>query len=169
MKTVILVRHAKSSWKDPDLKDFDRPLNKRGKRDAPFMGKKLRERRVHPDLILSSPAMRARQTARMVAEAIGYPNKKILYDEAIYHSPAQPLLEMVRKQDDANDTIMLIGHNPGFNDLADMSLKDGPAEKMPTAGVYCIRFGVKRWREVREGTGDPDFFDYPKRYATEAT
>ena len=169
MKTVILVRHAKSSWKDPGLEDFDRPLNKRGKRDAPFMGKKLRERRVHPDLILSSPAKRARQTAMMVAEAIGYPKKKILYDEAIYHSTARVLLEILRKQDDANETIMLFGHNPGFNDLADMLFKDVPAEKIPTTGVYCIRFGVDHWRDVKEGKGDSGFFDYPKRYATEAT
>ena len=169
MKTVILVRHAKSSWKDPGLKDFDRPLNKRGKRDAPFMGRKLMEMRVRPDLVLSSPAKRATQTARMVAEAIGYPKKKILYDEAIYHAPAQALLEMVRKQDDSNRIIMLFGHNPGFNDLAVTLLKDGTGQKMPTTGVYCIRFGVDHWREVKEGTGALDFFDYPKRYATDAT
>ncbi|MBF8260085.1 MAG: phosphohistidine phosphatase SixA [Actinobacteria bacterium] len=169
MKTVLLVRHAKSSWKDPGLKDFDRPLNKRGKRDAPFMGKALKERRIHPDLILSSPAKRARQTARVIAEAIGYPKKKIVFDEAIHHAPARALLELVRKQGDANRTIMLFGHNPGFNDLADILLKDGTARKMPTTGVYCIRFGVARWREVKEGTGALDFFDYPKRYEAEAT
>ena len=86
MKTVILVRHAKSSWKDSSLKDYDRPLNKRGKRDAPFMGKKIREREILPDLILSSPAKRARKTAIRVAEEIGYPKEKIQYDDKMYHS-----------------------------------------------------------------------------------
>lgn len=168
MKTVILVRHAKSSWKDPDRKDIDRPLNKRGKRDAPFMGVRLKERRVRPDLILCSPAKRARQTARIVAEAIGYPLRKIRFEKAIYHSTAQTLLEILKKQDDASGTIMMFGHNPGFSVLADLLLKDGPAQHMPTTGVYCIRFGVDRWGDVTEGNGDCEFFDYPKRYAKEA-
>lgn len=168
MKTVILVRHAKSSWKDPDLEDFDRPLNKRGKRDAPFMGVRLRERRVRPDLILSSPAKRAKQTARMVAEAIGYPLRKIRFEKAIYDSTAQTLLEILQEQDDANGTIMMFGHHPGFSALADLLLKGGAAEHWPTTGVYCIRFQVDRWRDVTEGKGHCEFFDYPKRYAKEA-
>ena len=168
MKTIILVRHAKSSWKDPSLDDFDRPLNKRGKRNAPFMGKKLKERQIMPDLILSSPAKRARKTAIAVAKAIGYPKKKIKYNDNMYHPSARYLLEMVRNQDDKNETIMLFGHNPDFNDFADILLKHNPIYNIPTTGVYCIRFDVDSWKKLREGKGESVFFDYPKRYKDES-
>jgi phosphohistidine phosphatase len=168
MKTIILVRHAKSSWKDLSLDDFDRPLNKRGKRNAPFMGEKLKNRQIMPDLILSSPAKRARKTAIAVAKAIGYPKKKIKYNDNMYHPSARYLLEMVRNQDDKNETIMLFGHNPDFNDFADMLLKHNPIYNIPTTGVYCIRFDVDSWKKVREGKGESIFFDYPKRYKDKA-
>ena len=168
MKTIILVRHAKSSWKDLGLKDFDRPLNKRGKRDAPFMGEKLKEKKILPDLILSSPAKRARKTAVKVAEAIGYPKKRIEYRDIMYHSEARYLFEMVKDLDDSKDTVMLFGHNPGFNDFADLLLPENPVLNIPTTGVYCMRFDVKSWKKVREGTGEAVFFDYPKRYLDES-
>ena len=163
MKTIILVRHAKSSWKDSSLKDFDRPLNKRGKRDAPLMGEKLKERKILPDLILSSPAKRAKKTATVIAKAIGYPENKIHYDDKMYHAGARALLEMVRNQEDRHEMIMLFGHNPDFNDLADMLLKQKPGYNIPTTGVCCIRFHVDSWRKVHEKKGETVFFDYPKR------
>jgi len=164
MKTIVLVRHAKSSWKDPSLDDFDRPLNKRGKRNAPFMGEKLKERRIMPDLILSSPAKRAKKTARAIAEKIGYPKKKIIFDDNMYHSNERYLLELVRNQDDKYETLMLFGHNPDFNNFADILLKKNPVDNIPTTGVYGIRFNVDRWKKVREGKGKSLFFSYPKRY-----
>jgi len=167
MKTIILVRHAKSSWKDLSLDDFDRPLNKRGKKNAPFMGKKLKERHINPGLILSSSAKRARKTATAIAKAIGYPKKKIIFDDKMYHTGAWYLYEMVRRLDDDNETIMLFGHNPGFNDFADLLLKKNPVYNIVTSGVYCIRFNVDRWENVREGQGEAVFFDYPKRYQDE--
>ncbi len=167
MKTIILVRHAKSSWKDLGLDDFDRPLNKRGKRNAPFMGEKLKEIKIMPDLILSSPAKRAKRTAIDIAKAIGYPKKKIKYDDNMYHSSAWYLLEMVRNQDNKNETIMLFGHNPDFNIFADMLLKHNPVYNIPTTGVYCIRLDVDKWEKVQEGKGEAVFFDYPKRYTEE--
>ncbi len=167
MKTIILVRHAKSSWKDLSLDDFDRPLNKRGKRNAPFMGEKLKEMEIMPDLILSSPAKRAKKTAIAITKAIGYPKKKIKYDNNMYHSSAWYLLEMVRNQDNKNETIMLFGHNPDLNIIADMLLKQNPVYNIPTTGVYCIRFDVDKWEKVQEGKGEAVFFDYPKRYTEE--
>jgi phosphohistidine phosphatase len=154
MKTIILVRHAKSSWKDLSLDDFDRPLNKRGKKNAPFMGKKLKERQIMPDLVLSSPAKRARKTATAIAKAIGYPKKKIVFDDNMYHASAMYLLEMVRDLDDKYETIMLFGHkNPVYN--------------IVTTGVYCIKLNVDQWQKVREGKGESVFYDYPKRYQAE--
>ncbi len=167
MKTIILVRHAKSSWKDLSLDDLDRPLNKRGKRDAPFMGEKLKEMEIMPDLILSSPAKRAKKTAIAIAKAIGYPKKKIKYDNNMYHSSAWYLLEMLRNQDNKNETIMLFGHNPDFNIFSDMLLKQNPVYNIVTTGVYCIRFDVNKWEKVQEGKGEAVFFDYPKRYTEE--
>ncbi|HSG05999.1 MAG TPA: histidine phosphatase family protein [Nitrospiria bacterium] len=167
MKSIILVRHAKSSWKDATLKDFDRPLNKRGKRDAPWMGEKLKERNILPDLILSSPAKRARKTATVIAKAIGYPVRKIRYEDRMYHSGARDLLEMVRSLDDRQETVMLFGHNPDFSDFTDMLLEESPGYNIPTTGVYCIRFRVDAWRKIREGTGETVFLDYPKRHLVE--
>lgn len=164
MKTIILVRHAKSSWKDPSLKDFDRPLNKRGKRDAPLMGEKLKERGVVPDLILSSPAKRAKKTARTIAEALGYPKKKIKYEDGMYHAGARYLLELVRKVHDAHTTVMLFGHNPDFNDFAEMLIEDESISNIPTTGVYCIGIDVDSWANVGKGKGKTLFFDFPKRY-----
>ena len=164
MKTIILVRHAKSSWKNASLDDFDRPLNKRGKMNAPFMGEKLQERQIMPDLILSSPAKRASKTAIAVAKAIGYPKKKIIFDEKIYHASAWYLFEMVRDLDDDCKTIMLFGHNPGFNDFADLLLNKNPVYNIVTTGVYCIKFNADQWKNVREGQGESVFYDYPKRY-----
>jgi phosphohistidine phosphatase len=168
MKTIVLVRHAKSSWKDLSLDDFDRPLNKRGKRNAPLMGKRLKERQIMPDLILSSPAKRARKTATAIAQKIGYPKKKIVFDDNMYHASVRYLFEMVRNLDDKHGTIMLFGHNPDFNDLADMLLKRNPVHNIVTTGVYCIKFNVDQWQKVREGKGESVFFDYPKRYTDES-
>jgi phosphohistidine phosphatase len=167
MKTIILVRHAKSSWKDLSLDDFDRPLNKRGKKNAPFMGEKLKERQIMPDLVLSSPAKRARKTATVIAKAIGYPKKKIVFDDNMYHANAMYLFEMVRDLDDKYETIMLFGHNPDFNDLANMLLKKNLVYNIVTTGVYCIKLNVDQWQKVREGKGESVFYDYPKRYQAE--
>lgn len=168
MKTVILVRHAKSSWKNPRLDDFERPLNKRGKRDAPLMGEKLKERQILPDLILSSPAKRARKTAELIAKAIGYPRKNIQLVDRMYHCGASALLDLVKKLDDRNASVMLFGHNPDFMDFAGMMLKPGPVNNIPTTGVYCIRFPVKSWKKVQKRKGESVFFDYPKRYQDES-
>ena len=167
MKTIIMFRHAKSSWKDFSLPDFDRPLNKRGQKDAPFMGKKLKERQVMPDLILSSPAKRAKMTAIAVAKEISYPPKKIVFDDNMYLPSEMYLLGLVRNQDNKYATLMLLGHNPGFNNFANLLLKQNPLSNIPTAGVCCIRFDVDNWKKVQEGQGELVFFDYPKCYTDE--
>jgi phosphohistidine phosphatase len=169
MKTIILVRHAKSSWKDPRLDDFERPLNKRGRRDAPLMGEKLKERQILPDLILSSPAKRARKTADLIAEAIGYPRKNVHLVDKMYQCRASDLLALVKNLDDKNTIVMLFGHNPEFMDFAAMMLKPGPVQNIPTTGVTCIRFPVSSWKKVQEGKGESVFFDYPKRYWDESS
>lgn len=167
MKTIILVRHAKSSWENPSLDDFDRPLNKRGKRDAPFMGKKLKERNILPDAIVSSQAKRARKTAKEIAKAIGYPKKRIVFHEELYHADATDLLSLVKKLDNGIKTVMLFGHNNTFNEFAELLLAQNPVYNIPTTGVYSIGFSVDRWEKVSAGKGESNFFDYPKRYLQE--
>lgn len=168
MKTIILVRHAKSSWKNPSLDDFDRPLSKRGKRNAPFMGEKLKQRKIIPDLVLSSPAKRARKTAAAVARTLDYPKKKIMFFDKMYHASARYLFELLKGLGDDSETVMLFGHNPSFNDLADLLLKRNPIDNIPTSGVCCISFAVNQWQKVEEGGGEIVFFDFPKRYKDES-
>lgn len=128
------------------------------------MGKKLNERKVMPDLVLSSPAKRARKTAIAVAKALGYRKKKIMFLDKMYHASARYLFELLKSLDDENETIMLFGHNPSFNDFAGMLLKKNPISNIPTSGVCCIRFDVNQWQKVEPGKGEIVFFDYPKRY-----
>ena len=163
MKRLYLIRHAKSSWKDPTLTDLDRPLNKRGKRDAPFMGKRLKTHNIQPDLIISSPAKRAQRTAKIIAEEIGFSKEKIIYDESVYEAGVSTLLRVIRYiQDSAND-VVLFGHNPGLTMLAE-SLTHTLIENIPTCGIFCIDFPVDSWKDIVEGSGTVVFFDYPKKH-----
>src|SRR5688572_19085866 len=113
MKTLYVLRHAKSSWNDPHLSDFDRPLNDRGERTAPFIGKLMRDRGLIPDVVISSPARRALETAKLVREAAGI-EPDILFDERIYEASPQALRQVAAEADDLLASIMLVGHNPGI-------------------------------------------------------
>lgn len=162
MKTLYLVRHAKSSWKELDVDDIDRPLNKRGKRDAPFMGQRLKQHGVLPDLMLSSPAKRALRTARTIAKELDYPKGDILIEDGLYLQGISAILQVIRALDDRHDTIMLFGHNPDFTTLAE-HLTDYQIDNIPTCGIFCIDFNVGSWKEVAEANGNFVFFDYPKK------
>ncbi len=165
MKTLYLVRHAKSSWKHPGLDDFERPLNKRGRRDAPFMGKILKKKKVLPSLIMSSPATRAVLTARTIADKIGYPLDKIKYSEEIYLAADQALLRLIQAIDDNHKKVMLVGHNPGFTSMAN-ALCNHSVDNVPTCGVFCIQFKLASWALVEAASGEFQFFEYPKKHAS---
>ncbi len=162
MKTLFLVRHAKSSWKDHSLADRDRPLNKRGKRDAPEMGRRLAARGGAPDLIVSSPAVRALATARVVADAVVYPTREIVEDERLYMASADGLLDGIRGLDDRFDRVFLFGHNPGLTDLVN-DLSEDEIENVPTCGVVEFRVEVERWKDLGSEAVERVDFDYPKR------
>ena len=117
MKTLYVIRHAKSSWDLPGLPDFDRPLNERGKRDAPRMGKRLKEKRIVPDLMLSSPAKRALSTCKRIAEALGYSPDKIKTERSLYHADEDEILSVIKSVSDKHDVLMVFGHNPGLTDF----------------------------------------------------
>lgn len=162
MKRLYLVRHAKSSWKDPDLSDFDRPLNKRGKRDAPLVGEYLKHHQAAPELIITSPAKRALKTAKIIAQELGLSPKNIVTDESIYLADVPALVTAIHQIEDSLKTVMLFGHNPGLTMLANF-LTGQEVENIPTCGVFCIDFRAKSWREVGAGGGSAVFFHYPKR------
>ena len=164
MKRIYIIRHAKSSWKDPTVDDFDRPLKKRGKRDAPFMGKRLKASHVLPDLILSSPAKRAAATAKIIAEEIGYPKKQIVYEHAIYEAGVETLLDILRQLDENVQQVALCGHNPGLTMFAEY-VSGVLIENIPTCGIFCVDFATDSWREIGERKGTVVFFDYPKKHA----
>ncbi len=164
MKTLLLVRHAKSSWKDPTLADCDRPLNNRGMRDAPRMGRRLADRQVRLDLMVSSPALRAMSTAQAIAAEIGYPAKDIVVEQSVYHGGAVDLLRLVHQLDDAVNCAMLLGHNPELTTLVNQ-LARCSIDNVPTCGIAEITFAATSWREIGEIGGQLVEFDYPKKIA----
>ena len=165
MKDLILVRHAKSSWRDPSLDDHSRPLNKRGKRDAPEMGDRLARRGYAPDLLISSSAVRALETARTIAEKLDYPQSRIRVEKLLYLAGVDVLLEVVRGVASTVETLILFGHNPGFTDLSNLL---GPRDifNMPTCGVLHLRFDTATWNAFGQVTGEEVFYDFPKRVST---
>lgn len=163
MKTLLLVRHAKASRDDPSLDDRDRPLTERGQRDAPKMGKRLAKRSIKADAIISSPAARARATAELMADELGYGRDRIQYDERIYDAEPEALLEIACDLDDALSTVMLVGHNPGFSELAQIFTDE--IGDLPTCGVAELRFSVAHWAALDAGTLASFSLDTPKRDA----
>ena len=162
MKTLYLIRHAKSSWSDPLLKDYDRPLNKRGKKDAPLMGKHINKLNVSPDHIITSPAKRARTTAKLIAEKIDFPKNEIEEIRDIYHADVEDLKNVVKAIDDSNDVVFLVGHNPGLTDFANY-LTSARIDNIPTCGIYCVEFDIDSWEEINKESGEFKLFDYPKK------
>ena len=160
MKTLFLVRHAKSSWDDTALPDKDRPLSDRGKRDAPRVGERLAKRDARPDLILSSPARRALKTAEIIAAKLDYKRKNIVVDDRLYAVEADVLLGVIRKLGDNLERVMVFGHNPELTELAHRFSSD--ITHMPTCAVAEITFDVKSWSNVGKVAGD----NYLDRSAT---
>ena len=149
MKTLLILRHAKSSWKNTGLADHDRPLAKRGQRDAPRMGRLLRDENLTPDLILSSTAKRALDTAEAVAEASGYEGEVESRPE-FYMAGAEAYLRALRALSDDYECVMVIGHNPGLEELVEVLT--GEAEAMPTAALAQVALTLKRWRDLSDET-----------------
>ncbi len=163
MKRLYLIRHAKSSWDHPELADYDRPLNDRGKKDAPFMGKLLAEEGHIPDVLLSSPAKRALGTAKRIAQELGFRKKDIRQNIRLYHADESQLLQAVQAQDDAAGSVMLFGHNPGLTEFATL-LCNYEFSNIPTCGVVCLEVQTDTWKNVRYTLGTLRFFDYPKKH-----
>lgn len=175
MLTLILLRHAKSSWGHPGLSDLKRPLAKRGKKAAPEIGAALERLNLRPDLILCSGAERARETLALVLPEFGPQSPPVVYDDRLYMALPDGLLAGLHrvKPDHKGDTprcVMLVGHNPGLEELALLLAGDGPAdelarlsEKFPTAAAAVIDFDAETWADIEPGTGRLNYFLTPKR------
>jgi phosphohistidine phosphatase len=160
-KELFLVRHAKSSWDDSTISDHDRPLNERGYRNAPEMGRKLSDRRVSPDALISSTALRARTTAEIMAGSIYYPKDRIVLDRALYHASSTELQEYIGGFDDAHFSVMLFGHNPGMTSLVS-HLFGLPIDNLPTCGVVHLQFSAESWAEASRSMPSEATIDFPK-------
>lgn len=162
MKTLYLVRHAKSSWDYPELDDIDRPLSKRGKKNAPEMGKRLAARNILPQILVTSPAKRAKSTARRIADEIGFPHEAIASEDRLYLASVDDIIEIIRQSDNTAGSLMLFGHNPGFTDTANR-LCGSDIYNIPTCGIAAISFNIDDWQAVEPGGGQLLFFDFPKK------
>lgn len=159
MKMLYLLRHAKSSWKEPGLQDFDRPLNGRGRESAPLVGSFIRKKKLRIDLIISSPATRARQTAGLVKGSAGL-SADLLFDERIYEADVARLVEVVTQAAESADALLLVGHNPGLE--AFLTFLTGEVQTMPTATLSSLALDVEKWAKVREETGRLEWIVRPK-------
>jgi phosphohistidine phosphatase len=165
MKTLTIVRHAKSSWKDPSLSDRDRPLNGRGERDAPEMGRRIAEAGIRPSLILSSPAKRAWTTAKIIAREIAYPQEFLQREDDLYLASVDQMLDVLVAQDARFNSIMLFGHNPGLTEFVNY-LVPGLTDNLPTSGIVSVSFEQDDWSLYDKPVVQLDLYDYPKKQRT---
>lgn len=162
MKKLILIRHAKSDWHSDAATDFDRPLNKRGRKNAPAMGQRLAESGCSPDLLLSSPAQRARETAEIIARQLCLTEAKIVLERSIYEAQRETLIKLVHGMDNELENVILVGHNPGISELGEWLSDDAP-EWVPTCGLLALELAIDAWRNAEEGCAYLALFDYPKK------
>jgi phosphohistidine phosphatase len=164
-RRITLLRHAKSDWNSPTRDDFDRPLNARGMNDAPRMGRQLHQRGLHPQLILSSSAVRAISTARIVATELGYSAESIQTDDDLYLATPKMLLQILCRTGATYTDVLLVGHNPGLTDLANR-IGNVTIDNIPTCGALCIELAADKWEALTDGVGQLVWFDFPKNLDT---
>lgn len=163
MKYLILLRHAKSSWKDSSLNDFERPLNNRGKQDAPKMAQRLCQRGIQIDLIISSSARRTTETANIFTDILNY-KSEIIFDHKLYAASDRQILSVINQLDNKYENVLLVCHNPGITNLVNY-LSDSFIENIPTTGIVGL-FSERNWKEVNEKSCSFLFYDFPKKNKT---
>ena len=166
MKTVFLIRHAKSSWGDLSLPDFDRPLNDRGKRDAPKMAKRLLDKGIIIDTFISSPAKRAKKTAEIFAETFGQKKSDIIFIPALYHASDPVFFDTIAGAPGDSQSIAIFSHNPCITDFANR-LTEQRVDNMPTCSIFAVKADIEDWSQFEDETKQFDFFDFPKAMNTD--
>jgi phosphohistidine phosphatase len=163
LKTLILVRHAKSSWDDPTLPDFDRPLNDRGKKDAPKMAKRLADKKINIDAFISSPAKRAKKTAELFIKEFDRDENEIILFPSLYHADVNDFYEAISVVDDKFKSIAVFSHNPGITSFANKLVEKAQLDNMPTSSVFAVKADIKNWSDFKDAKKEFWFFDYPKK------
>lgn len=161
MKTVLLIRHAKSSWDDSALADFDRPLNERGKSDAPRMAERLYSKQVRIDTFISSPAKRAKKTAEIFVEKYGAKKSDIIFVPSLYQAMDSIFYDVIANAPQKSHSLAIFSHNPGITDFAN-SLTSTRIDNMPTCAVFAVKVDIERWSEFKQAGKEFYFFDFPK-------
>lgn len=164
MKRLFIVRHAKSSWDSPYLSDFERPLNKRGKRDLPDMTQRFFETHYRPELIISSPANRALTTAKAYAKTLSISGDQFLTNENLYHASTSTIKHILSGVEDDCNCVMIFGHNPGLTSLI-YDLSGFNLYNLPTSGICGIEFPFDSWKEIINTKGEKIYYDFPKSRA----
>jgi len=162
MKILTIVRHAKSSWNDASLSDRKRPLNKRGERDAPIMGKRISDHGIRPSLIVTSPATRAWKTAKIIAHELNYPKEFLQREDHLYLASRDEILDIIVAQDNGFNNLMVVGHNPGLTDLVNF-LQPGLTINLPTAGVVSVQIDQDDWNLFERPVTELLVHDWPKK------
>ena len=162
MKILLTIRHAKSSWANSGQKDYDRPLNDRGRRDAPAIGAWLKAQKIAPDLIIASTAARAAETARLIASALGYPEAKIHWEDKLYHASPTTITEVVREISAEVNTAFIVAHNPGITQFASELDGNFPIPHMPTCAIAGAELKAEDWRFFVPGENKTVLFQFPK-------
>jgi phosphohistidine phosphatase len=162
MKHLYLIRHAKSDWSDESKSDFERGLNKRGKKAILTMANALKEKKVMPDLILSSPAKRTQLTAIGLAKEIGY-TRKIKYIDALYMADPLDVISIIKEIKDKYDDVCIVGHNPETTQLTNLMVEEY-IENVPTLGIVALELPIKHWQQFKPEKVKLNFFIYPKMY-----
>ncbi|MCB0699816.1 MAG: histidine phosphatase family protein [Chitinophagales bacterium] len=164
-RRLYMIRHAKSSWKNPMQSDYERPLNDRGMLDAPVMGERLKDFGIVPDLIISSTAKRAQQTAKKIADTIGYDKDGIKWYEKLYHCIPSVFEEVIYEIDDDVETVFIVAHNPGITDFVNEFSPMFHTDNMPTCGIVGAEFELKEWNEFSRVEKKVILYEYPKKLA----
>lgn len=161
MKSLLLIRHAKSDWGNPGLDDFDRPLNERGKRDAPEMALRIKGKKIKIDALIASPAKRAAKTAKYFAEGLGFHKDDIIFNQELYLPASSNFYTVIGKFKDKNDCIAIFSHNNGITDFANR-LTNTRIDNIPTCGVFAVKADCNSWADFKDAKKEFWFFDYPK-------
>jgi phosphohistidine phosphatase len=164
MKSIILIRHAKSSWANDALNDFDRPLNERGKKEAPEMANRLVRNKISIDQFLSSPARRAKKTARLFIKEFGRDENEIIFSPELYHAATQTFVKVISGLNDDLNIVAIFSHNPGITEFANM-LTEFQIDNMPTCGIFAVKAFTDQWSEFAGAKKELWFFNYPKSEA----
>lgn len=162
MKTLLLVRHAKSSWDLATLNDFDRSLNERGKKDAPVMAQRLLDRKIDINIFVSSPAKRAKKTAELFCSIYKKDKEQIIFIPALYHASLNTFFEVVTQLNDDYNCVAIFSHNPVITEFVNQLVENITIENMPTCGVFAVKTSITKWKEFSTSKKELLFFDYPK-------